>query len=129
MHCFGDVFPGMRRTLEGARPGVGVSRTQAFPKRSNDPLVLNVLALGFDAEQAMQWVAANDPDFEYRQMGMIKLGGGVAMHTGAMARPWAGHQTGADFAASATFCADPRSSTKWWPASCPIRAPTSQNVS
>jgi uncharacterized Ntn-hydrolase superfamily protein len=84
---------------EGARPGIGVSRTQAFPKRANDPLVLNIMQLGFSPKEAMRMVAANDPDFEYRQMGIVSPDGAVAMHTGNMARPWAGHEVGADFAA------------------------------
>lgn len=93
---------------EGARPGVGVSRTQAFPKRSNDPLVLNILQLGFGPRKAMELVAENDPDFEYRQMGIVTPDGGVAMHTGSMARPWAGHRTGEDFAAFGNILVGPQ---------------------
>jgi uncharacterized Ntn-hydrolase superfamily protein len=93
---------------EGARPGVGASRTQAYPKRSNDPLVLNIMELGFSPREAMRMVASNDPDFEYRQMGIVSVDGGVAMHTGSKARPWAGHHVGTDFAAFGNVLTGPQ---------------------
>ncbi len=93
---------------EGARPGVAVSRTQAFPKRTNCPLALNLVALGFRPAEAIALVEENDPDFEYRQMAIIAPTGPVAMHTGAKARRWAGHRTGEHFAAFGNILAGPQ---------------------
>lgn len=93
---------------EGARPGLAVSRTQAFPKRTNDPLALNLLTLGFSPKAAMAMVEENDPDFDYRQMGIVAADGRVAMHTGGHARPWAGHHVGSGFCAFGNILAGPQ---------------------
>lgn len=93
---------------EGVRPRVAISRNQAFGKRANDPLALNLVALGFRPTEALALVEENDPDFEYRQIAIIAPTGPVAMHTGPMARPWAGHHTGEHFAAFGNILAGPQ---------------------
>lgn len=93
---------------EGARPRVAISRTQAFPKRTNDPLALNLIELGLRPERAMALVAEDDADFEFRQMAIVAADGTLAMHTGGRARPWAGHRTGAGFCAFGNILAGPQ---------------------
>lgn len=93
---------------EGARPGVAISRTQAFPKRSNDPLALNLVALGFQPAAAMAVVEEDDGDFDYRQMAIVATDGSLAMHTGSHARPWAGHHAGPGFCAFGNILAGPQ---------------------
>lgn len=84
---------------EGVRPGIGVSKVQANPKRSIDVFAGNMLALGFRPERVLQLIEANDPDFEYRQIGLIAPDGPAVAHTGPRARDWAGHRIGPDCAA------------------------------
>ena len=59
------------RRNESVRPNVGVSKSQAFYLRYVDPLALNMLAQGYTPASIMRTLAAEDPDFDYRQFGII----------------------------------------------------------
>ena len=59
------------RRYESVRPNVGVSKSQAFYLRYVDPLALNMLAQGYTPQHIVRVLAADDPDFEYRQFGII----------------------------------------------------------
>jgi uncharacterized Ntn-hydrolase superfamily protein len=59
------------RRNESVRPNVGVSKSQAFYLRYVDPLALNMLAQGHTPQHIVRTFAADDPDFEYRQFGII----------------------------------------------------------
>ncbi|MCW5605278.1 MAG: DUF1028 domain-containing protein [Burkholderiales bacterium] len=82
------------RRNESVRPNVGISKSQAFYDRATDPLVLNLLAQGFAPKHILEILKAGDPDFEYRQIGILDREGAVAAHTGAKIGQWAGQITG-----------------------------------
>jgi len=79
---------------ESVLPGVGISKSQAYPKRTNDLIALHLLKQGMVPAEALDVLAKNDPDFSYRQIGMIDAAGNIVIHTGTKARPWAGHKYG-----------------------------------
>ena len=79
------------RRNESVRPNVGISKSQAFYQRATDPLVLNLLAQGYSPSAIMAKLEAMDPDFEYRQIGILDRSGAVAAHTGKDIGQWAGH--------------------------------------
>jgi uncharacterized Ntn-hydrolase superfamily protein len=87
------------RRNESVRANVGVSKSQAFYLRQVDVAALNMLAQGQTPESIMRSLEQTDPDFAYRQFGIIDREGRVAMHTGAKTNPWCGHRVGEDFAA------------------------------
>ena len=81
------------------RPNVGISKSQAFYLRYFDPLALNMLAQGYTPQHIMRVLAADDPDFEYRQFGIIDRECNVVAHTGSGCGKWAGHTVGPYYAA------------------------------
>ncbi|MDB5956491.1 DUF1028 domain-containing protein [Ramlibacter sp.] len=87
------------RRNESIRANLGVSKSQAFYLRQVDVAALNMLAQGHTPEHAMRSFAQSDPDFAYRQFGIIDREGRVAMHSGDKINPWSGHEVGVDFAA------------------------------
>jgi uncharacterized Ntn-hydrolase superfamily protein len=81
---------------EGVAANVGISKTQAFPNRTNDPLAIKLLAEGFLPTRVMEVLAANDSEHDYRQIAIMDREGRIAAHTGSGCRGWAGHKQGAD---------------------------------
>jgi uncharacterized Ntn-hydrolase superfamily protein len=81
---------------EGVAANVGISKTQAFPNRTNDPLAIKLLAQGLLPERVMQVLAANDSEHDYRQIAIMDRDGRVAAHTGSGTRGWSGHEIGTD---------------------------------
>jgi uncharacterized Ntn-hydrolase superfamily protein len=96
------------RRYESVRPNVGVSKSQAFYLRYVDPLALNMLAQGHTPQHIMRILAADDPDFEYRQFGIIDRENNVVAHTGAGCGKWAGHTVGPYYAAYGNGLAGPQ---------------------
>lgn len=95
------------RRNESVRPNVGISKSQAFYDRATDPLALNLLAQGFTPQHILGVLKAGDPDFEYRQIGIIDNAGDVAAHTGSQIGQWAGHIIGPCYAAYGNGLAGP----------------------
>ena len=95
------------RRNESLRPNVGVSKSQAFYLRRVDPFALNLLAQGHTPAHIAKLLEADDPDYEYRQYGIIDREGSVFAHTGASIGQWAGHQTGPGYAAYGNGLAGP----------------------
>ena len=87
------------RRNESVRPNVGVSKSQAFYLRYVDPLALNMLAQGYTPQHVVRTLQADDPDFDYRQFGIIDRDNNVVAHTGPGCGPWAGHTVGPYYAA------------------------------
>jgi uncharacterized Ntn-hydrolase superfamily protein len=87
------------RRNESVRANVGVSKSQAFYLRQVDVVALNMLSQGHTPGHIMQALESTDPDFAYRQFGIIDREGHVAMHTGEKTNPWCGHIVGPNFAA------------------------------
>ena len=96
------------RRNESVRPNVGVSKSQAFYLREVDPFALNLLAQGHKPEYIMRTLAASDPDFEYRQFGIIDRENNVVAHTGPKIGQWAGHTVGPGYAAYGNGLAGPQ---------------------
>jgi len=96
------------RRNESVRPNVGVSKSQAFYLREVDPFALNLLAQGHKPEYILRTLAASDPDFEYRQFGIIDRENNVVAHTGAKIGQWAGHTVGPGYAAYGNGLAGPQ---------------------
>jgi uncharacterized Ntn-hydrolase superfamily protein len=95
------------RRNESLRANVGVSKSQAFYLREVDPLVLNLLAQGFTPLHIARTLQADDPDYEYRQFGIIDRESNVFAHTGSKIGQWAGHKTGPYYAAYGNGLAGP----------------------
>ena len=96
------------RRNESVRPNVGVSKSQAFYLRYVDPLALNMLAQGHTPQHIVRMLAADDPDFDYRQFGIIDRENNVVAHTGPVCGQWAGHTVGPYYAAYGNGLAGPQ---------------------
>ena len=96
------------RRNESVRPNVGISKSQAFYLRYVDPLALNMLAQGYSPQHIMRTLAADDPDFDYRQFGIIDRANNVVAHTGPGCGKWAGHTVGPYYAAYGNGLAGPQ---------------------
>jgi len=84
---------------EGIRFGAGVCKTQAYVKRDNDLIALELLQQGMAPAGVMAALKADDPDHDWRQIAIIDRDGKTAAHTGPGCRPWAGHHEGDGFVA------------------------------
>jgi uncharacterized Ntn-hydrolase superfamily protein len=96
------------RRYESVRPNVGVSKSQAFYLRYVDPLALNMLYTGHTPAHIMRVLEADDPDFDYRQFGIIDRYDNVVAHTGDGCGKWAGHTVGPYYAAYGNGLAGPQ---------------------
>jgi uncharacterized Ntn-hydrolase superfamily protein len=90
-------------TVPWAEAGVGAVATQAFLEMSYGPRGLDLLREGATAQETLRRLAADDPDADVRQVGIVDARGGVATHTGARTIPAAGHVTGDGFTCQANM--------------------------
>ena len=72
---------------------VGAVATQALSNPYFGPRVLAALRQGKSAEQALQYVLAEDTIPDDRQLGIVDQNGISASHTGKTTNAWAGHKT------------------------------------
>src|SRR5258708_32617233 len=84
---------------EGIRFGAGVSKTQAYVKRDNDLIALELLQQGMAPAGVLVALKADDPDHDWRQIALIDREGKTAAHTGPGGRPWPGHHDAYGFVA------------------------------
>jgi len=84
---------------EGIRFGTGICKTQAYVKRDNDLIALELLEQGMTPAGVMAALKADDPDHDWRQIAIIDREGRTCAHTGPGCRPWAGHHEGDGFVA------------------------------
>jgi uncharacterized Ntn-hydrolase superfamily protein len=82
-----------------AEPHVGAVATQAYANPRYGPRGLELLAQGLDAEQVVARLVAEDEGRDERQIGIVDAAGGSAAWTGPACPDWAGHRTGAGYAA------------------------------
>lgn len=75
-------------------PGVGAVATQSQPLLDFGPLGLAAMREGAAAAEALDEVAATDPQLAVRQVGMVAADGSAAAHTGGRCLPVAAHQVG-----------------------------------
>jgi uncharacterized Ntn-hydrolase superfamily protein len=85
--------------IGAARANTGVSITLGAPNPGNNALAGRLLAQGFTSAQALAQLIGNDPESDYRQIGVMDREGNVAAHSGAMTRPWCGHLADKDYVA------------------------------
>jgi uncharacterized Ntn-hydrolase superfamily protein len=96
------------RRNESVRANVGISKSQAFYNRGTDPLVLNLLKQGFSPAYILETLRSGDPDFEYRQIGIVDPEGRIGIHTGSQIGQWAGHHVGPYFVTFGNGLAGPQ---------------------
>ena len=77
---------------------VGAVSSQAHADPRLRRTAVRLLELGYSPAGILAELRANDPDFEYRQIGIVDKDGRVAAHTGAHTRPWTGHAVGEGYA-------------------------------
>lgn len=77
---------------------VGAIATQAYANTSYGPRGLQMLGLGFSAEETLQKLLETDEGQEHRQVGIVDAQGRAAAFTGRECYQWAGHIVGKSFA-------------------------------
>ena len=95
-----------------ARPGIGAVATQANADPGYGPRLLDLLAAGVHAAQALSTLVATDPHGHSRQVAVVDTAGDVAAHTGSSCMAYAGHVTGPGVSCQANIMA----SERVWPA-------------
>src|SRR5690625_1685475 len=86
------------RRNESIRANIGISKSQAFYLRQADIIALNMLEIGHSPNYIMSKLEEADPDFSFRQLGIIDMDGNITVHTGSDTKGWSGHKIGNDFA-------------------------------
>jgi len=92
-------FPAVGSVVPWAEPHVGAIATQAYSNPRYGPEGLALLREGLPAEEVVVRLTAADPDRDSRQVGIVDGEAGAAAHTGSKCLDWAGHRTGAGYAA------------------------------
>ena len=82
-----------------AEPEVGAIATQAYANPSYGPEGLALLRDGLSASEVVERVTAGDPGRDERQLGVVDAEGRSESWTGVGCNDWAGHRTGAGYAA------------------------------
>ena len=91
-----------------ARAGVGAALTQHRTDPRLGPLMLDLLARGYDADAALRATVAAAPQPEWRQLAVIDATGRTAAYTGArIDAPRAGEAHGTDCVAIANIVRSP----------------------
>ncbi len=88
--CVGNAVPWVRA-------GTGAVATQASTRAEYGPQILDGIASGLTAQEALERALAADDRAAHRQVGVIGPGAGSAQHTGSETRPWSGHRSGAHY--------------------------------
>ena len=82
-----------------AEPLVGALATQSWANPRYGPDGLALLREGLSAEEAVARLTGADDDRAQRQLGIVDGEGRAASYTGDECHAWAGHRTGAGYAA------------------------------
>jgi uncharacterized Ntn-hydrolase superfamily protein len=82
-----------------AEPLVGAVATQSWANPRYGPDGLALLRTGMPAEEVVTHLTDADEDRAQRQLGVVDGQGRSASYTGAECHAWAGHRTGAGYAA------------------------------
>jgi uncharacterized Ntn-hydrolase superfamily protein len=101
--CVGNGVPWVRA-------GVGAVATQANTRTEYGTELLDLLAEGLTARDALARALAPDSGASRRQVGVIglKSGAGSAQHTGDGTNPWAGHRAGATYVTQGNLLVGPQ---------------------
>src|SRR5262245_35159848 len=95
-----------------AEAGAGAVATQSFTKIDYGPRGLQLMKEGKTAQEALDFLLAQDPQKDVRQVAMVDREGRVAAWTGPKCIAAAGHQTGTGFSVQANLMDKPTV----WPA-------------
>ncbi|MBT8402218.1 MAG: DUF1028 domain-containing protein, partial [Gemmatimonadetes bacterium] len=90
--CVGNGVPWVRA-------GIGAVATQASTRTAYGDELLDRIAAGTSAADALERALADDPGADRRQIGVASIDGGIAQHTGDAVDAWAGQRAGPDYAA------------------------------
>ena len=90
-----------------ARAGVGACSSQAFVNPYHRYWMIENLARGMSAAEALQASLARDPRPQLRQLAVVDALGGSAAHTGEWCDTWCGHKVGPNYAAAGNMLAGP----------------------
>jgi uncharacterized Ntn-hydrolase superfamily protein len=82
-----------------AEPQVGAIATQAYANPTYGPDGLGLLREGMSAREVVQRLTDADEGRDERQVGVVGRDGDAASYTGSGCLHWAGHRTGAGYAA------------------------------
>jgi uncharacterized Ntn-hydrolase superfamily protein len=85
------------------RPNAGATITQGFALPRNNRLAVNLLAQGYTPSQVLAELAANDGNYDFRQIAIVDREGTAAAHTGCSARPVCAQRIGSGFVAVGTM--------------------------
>src|SRR2546423_3531305 len=91
-----------------ALPGVGAVATQAMAEVSYGPRALELIQRGAGSQEALDQLVSEDPSPAGRQVAVLDASGRVAVHTGDIAVPFAGHVTGDEVSCQANMMASER---------------------
>jgi len=83
--------------------GVGVVATQSIANLNFGPRGLNYLGEGISPEKTLSLLLESDPGRDYRQAGCCNAIGEMAVYTGSMCIPEAGHIKGANYTVQANM--------------------------
>lgn len=98
--CVGNGVPWVRA-------GVGAVATQAFTRVEYGPELLDMLARGRTASEALRRALAADERATRRQVGVIGVTGGSAQHTGDSTSAWAGERAGPNYVTQGNLLVGP----------------------
>jgi uncharacterized Ntn-hydrolase superfamily protein len=94
------------------RGGVGAVATQAIAEPAYGPRLLDALAQGAGAREALAALLAGDEQARFRQVAVVDARGEVAVHTGERCIAYAGDRAGEHYSAQANMMGSP----DVWPA-------------
>jgi len=92
-------FLAVGSVVSWAEPEAGAVATQAYANPSYGPDGLALLRGGHPADEVVRRLVAADEGREHRQLGIVDRHGASASYTGSECLDWAGHRTGAGYAA------------------------------
>ena len=92
-------FLAVGSVVSWAEPEAGAVATQAYANPSYGPDGLALLREGHPAAEVVRRLVAADEGREHRQLGIVDRHGASASYTGSECLDWAGHRTGAGYAA------------------------------
>ncbi|MFQ5723944.1 MAG: DUF1028 domain-containing protein [Terriglobia bacterium] len=90
-------FPAVGAMVPWARAGVGAVATQAAANLEFGPRGLEMMQLGFSAQEALDQLTENDPRRQDRQVGLVDAEGRAAAWTGSNCFAFAGHIVGENY--------------------------------
>jgi uncharacterized Ntn-hydrolase superfamily protein len=92
-------FLAVGSVVSWAEPEAGAVATQAYANPTYGPDGLALLRGGHPADEVVRRLVAADEGRDHRQLGVVDRQGASASYTGSECLDWAGHRTGAGYAA------------------------------